>query len=77
MVYGVSERMTLETMWLIAQILVAITTILGIAAVMGVSVYFWRERQKHYREFTMKRLQRRPVSRTEQRYTPEREDSAE
>lgn len=69
--------MTLETMWLIAKILVAITTILGIAAVVGTIVFFWREHQRYYREFTMKRLQRRPVSRTEQRYTPEREDSAE
>jgi len=52
--------MTFEILWLMTQILFVVSMLLCIAAVVGFVVYVWRSRQ------------RRPVSRTEQRYTAER-----
>ena len=52
--------MAFEILWLMTQILFVVSILLCSAAVVGFVVYVWRHRQ------------RRPVSRTEQRYTEER-----
>ena len=69
--------MTFETYWLLTEIVFAVTVLIIIIAAVVLAVFVMRQRDKSYHDFTTKRLQRRPVSRTMQRYTPEHEDSNE
>jgi len=63
--------MTFETYWLLTKIVFTVTALIIIIAAVVLAVFAMRQRDKSYRDFTTKRLQRRPVSRTMQRYTPE------
>ena len=63
LVYGASERMSDGFIFYLGMMA-------GIFSLAIFQVIVWRVRERGW-------LQRRPVSRTEQRYTPERKDSTE